>query len=313
MISFISVIKCIRLLLFVLIRVAFFTLIERKVLGFIQLRKGPSKTGFWGTLQPFSDAIKLFLGELNFRRFLHFRTMLICPILTLIVSLICWLCVPFVVGEIRLEIGILFFLVCISLRIYSTVGSGWFSNSKYSVLGSLRGVTQTISYEVCLAVLLLSVIFFTQRYDLCILGKMQSRGSIFLLFMFPLSQITLVTILAETHRTPFDFSEGESELVSGFNTEYGRGRFSLFFIGEYASIILISIIFLLFFLGFRIGNLLSRFCLLQVIFLFIWVRGTLPRYRYDKLIALAWVRFLPLSLFFLIVSIYISSFITIMF
>nr|UFZ13397.1 NADH dehydrogenase subunit 1 [Madachauliodes sp.] len=283
----------------VLIGVAFLTLLERKVLGYIQIRKGPNKVGLVGVLQPFSDAIKLFTKEIIFPIVSNYMMYYFSPIFGLFLSLLIWMVFPMFWGMWNFNLGLLFFLCCTSLGVYSVMIAGWSSNSNYALLGSLRSVAQTISYEVSLTLILLSVILLVTSFSLVDLMIYQ-KYLWFIIYMFPLGLIVMVSMLAETNRTPFDFAEGESELVSGFNVEYSGGGFALIFLAEYASILFMSMFFSLMFLG---GNLYSLDFYLKLTligFIFIWVRGTLPRYRYDKLMFLAWSSFLPLSLNFLI-------------
>lgn len=299
MITLIIVINYLLLIICVLVGVAFVTLLERKILGYIQIRKGPNKVGFIGLLQPFADAVKLFTKEQTLPVISNFLPYYFSPVFSLFVSLIVWLVIPYELGLINFTMSTLFFLCCTRLGVYTTIRAGWSSNSKYSLLGRLRAVAQTISYEVRLALILLSFIFLVGGFDLC-LFRLYQRDVWLLWFTFPLSLIWFASCLAETNRTPFDFAEGESELVSGFNTEYRRGGFALIFIAEYARILFIRILFSLIFLG---GDLISPFYYLKLVivaFAFVWVRGTLPRFRYDKLMYLAWKRFLPVALNYLV-------------
>lgn len=274
------------------------TLLERKVLGYIQLRKGPNKVGFIGVPQPFRDAIKLFTKEQTYPLISNFNIYYISPIFSLFFSLLLWICVPFIRILFNFNFGILYFLCCSRLGVYCIIIAGWSSNSNYSLLGGIRSVAQTISYEVSLSLILLSFLYLILRLDIYNFIKFQEI--IWFLFLcFPLSLVWLVSRLAETNRTPFDFAEGESELVSGFNVEYSRGGFALLFLAEYSRILFISLICSILFLG---GNIFRYLFFLKVVFmsfLWIWVRGTLPRYRYDKLIFLCWKRYLPFSLNYL--------------
>lgn len=214
-------------------------------------------------------------------------------------SLIIWITLPFKTGIINFDLGILFFLCCIRLRVYPIISAGWSSNSKYPLLGRLRSVAQTISYEVSLAIILLSIIFITESFNPEKFSIYQETTWLIWL-TFPLSYLWLASCLAETNRTPFDFSESESELVSGFNTEYRRGIFAIIFIAEYARILFMRALFVVIFIGGNIHSLIFPLKLTFLVFVFIWIRGTLPRLRYDKLIHLAWKRFLPVSLNYLI-------------
>lgn len=308
---FIPFISGLILVICVIVGVAFLTLLERKVLGYIQIRKGPNKVGYNGLLQPFSDAVKLFVKEQTYPLVSNYLSYYIAPIFSLFLSLIIWICVPYLVKLFSFNLGVLFFLCCLSLGVYSIIISGWSSNSNYALLGGLRAVAQTISYEVRLVLILLSFIFFIGSYNIFIFYEHQLNIWFIVLF-FPIGIVWFASSLAETNRTPFDFAEGESELVSGFNVEYRRGRFALIFLAEYASILFIRILFSIIFLGGDLYRLFFFFKLTFISYIFIWVRGTLPRFRYDKLIYLAWKCFLPFSLnyliFFFILKIFIVLF-----
>nr|YP_010704172.1 NADH dehydrogenase subunit 1 [Ptosima chinensis]WCO87665.1 NADH dehydrogenase subunit 1 [Ptosima chinensis] len=282
----------------VLIGVAFLTLMERKVLGYIQIRKGPNKVGLLGILQPFSDAIKLFSKEQVYPLMSNFYLYYFSPVVNLFLALVLWFCMPFMSVLFNFNFGILFFLCCSSLSVYTIMLAGWSSNSNYANLGGLRAVAQTISYEVSLALIIICYLILISSLNLICFIKYQIY--LWLVFIcFPLAFIWFVSSLAETNRTPFDFAEGESELVSGFNVEYSAGGFALIFLAEYANILFMSMLFALFFLGGDIFSLMFFMKLVFLSFIFIWVRGTLPRYRYDKLMYLAWKAFLPVSLNFL--------------
>nr|ALO71182.1 NADH deshydrogenase subunit 1 [Tasgius compressus] len=286
------------LLIFVLVGVAFLTLLERKVLGYIQIRKGPNKVGLMGLPQPFSDAIKLFSKESIYPMMSNFNLYYFSPVVNLFLSLFLWLCMPFFSVFLNFNLGFLFFLCCSSLSVYTIMIAGWSSNSNYSLLGGLRSVAQTISYEVSLSLILLSFLFLT--LSLSILDFMKYQNYLWFIFLcFPLSTIWFISCLAETNRTPFDFAEGESELVSGFNVEYSSGGFALIFLAEYSSILFMSMMCVILFLGADIYSWLFFLKVSFMSFLWIWVRGTLPRFRYDKLMYLAWKSFLPVSLNYL--------------
>nr|YP_010261371.1 NADH dehydrogenase subunit 1 [Homoneura interstincta]UIB40278.1 NADH dehydrogenase subunit 1 [Homoneura interstincta] len=283
------------LIICVLVSVAFLTLLERKVLGYIQIRKGPNKVGIMGIPQPFSDAIKLFTKEQTYPLLSNYLSYYFSPIFSLFLSLLVWMCMPLFIKMFSFNLGLLFFLCCTSLGVYTVMVAGWSSNSNYALLGGLRAVAQTISYEVSLALILLSFIFLIGNYN--ILGFYYFQKSIwFLIILFPMALVWFTISLAETNRTPFDFAEGESELVSGFNVEYSSGGFALIFLAEYASILFMSMLFCVLFLGADVFNIYFYIKLSLISFLFIWARGTLPRFRYDKLMYLAWKCFLPFSL-----------------
>nr|UQJ73641.1 NADH dehydrogenase subunit 1 [Pagastia sp. 2XL] len=286
------------LVICVMVGVAFLTLLERKVLGYIQIRKGPNKVGFMGIPQPFSDAIKLFTKEQTYPLMSNYLTYYFSPIFSLFLSLLIWLCIPYLVKLYSFNLGVLFFLCCTSMGVYTVMIAGWSSNSNYALLGGLRAVAQTISYEVSLALILLSMIFLIGNYNFLYFNIYQNYLW-FLFLCFPLAIVWFASSLAETNRTPFDFAEGESELVSGFNVEYSSGGFALIFLAEYASILFMSMLFAVIFLGGDIYSFAFFIKLAFVSFMFIWVRGTLPRFRYDKLMFLAWKSFLPFSLNYL--------------
>nr|UFZ13358.1 NADH dehydrogenase subunit 1 [Archichauliodes neoguttiferus] len=294
-----SMLGSIILMICILIGVAFLTLLERKILGYIQLRKGPNKVGIVGLPQPFCDAIKLFTKEMMFPLMSNVLIYYVSPVISLFLVLLTWMVFPLYWGMWSFNLGMLFFLCCTSLGVYSMMIAGWSSNSNYALLGGLRAVAQTISYEVSLALILMSSILLIMSFSLVDFYFYQYYLW-FIFLMFPLSMCFFASCLAETNRTPFDFAEGESELVSGFNVEYSSGGFALIFMAEYASILFMSMLFSLLFLG---GDFMSMFFYVKlslISFLFIWVRGTLPRYRYDKLMYLSWKSFLPLALNYLI-------------
>nr|AMW68072.1 NADH dehydrogenase subunit 1 [Oliarces clara] len=309
---FMSLISSLMLIICVLVGVAFLTLLERKVLGYIQIRKGPNKVGLMGIPQPFCDAIKLFTKEQTYPIMSNYLSYYISPVISLFLSLLIWLMSPYVYNLLNFNLGLLFFLCCTSMGVYTVMIAGWSSNSNYALLGGLRAVAQTISYEVSMALLLLSFVILVESYNLMEFEFYQ-KNIWFMMLAFPLMMCWLSTSLAETNRTPFDFAEGESELVSGFNVEYSSGGFALIFMAEYASILFMSMLFTVIFLG---SNMFSIFFYLKLVFIsfmFIWVRGTLPRYRYDKLMYLAWKGYLPVSLnyllFFLGLKIFLNNFI----
>nr|ANJ70499.1 NADH dehydrogenase subunit 1 [Hygrotus inaequalis] len=295
---FFSFICMILLVICVLIGVAFLTLLERKVLGYIQIRKGPNKVGFMGIPQPFSDAIKLFTKEQTFPLLSNYMMYYYSPVMSLFLSLLMWMIMPYLLGLFMFNLGMVFFLCITSLGVYTVMIAGWSSNSSYSLLGGMRAVAQTISYEVSLALIFMSFMVLVSSFSLMDFYKYQMY--IWFIFLtFPLSLVWFVSSLAETNRTPFDFAEGESELVSGFNVEYSSGGFALIFLSEYSSILFMSMLFSVLFLGSNLSSIFFYVELVFISFMFLWVRGTLPRFRYDKLMYLAWKSFLPISLHFL--------------
>nr|YP_010946309.1 NADH dehydrogenase subunit 1 [Allacta bimaculata]AVN67225.1 NADH dehydrogenase subunit 1 [Allacta bimaculata]WGO57027.1 NADH dehydrogenase subunit 1 [Allacta bimaculata] len=287
------------LMIFVMIGVAFLTLLERKILGYIHIRKGPNSVGLIGLFQPFGDAIKLFSKEQSFPYMSNYLSYYFSPVFSLFLSLLLWLLIPYFNGFCFFDLGLLFFLCCTSLSVYTLMIAGWSSNSNYSLLGGLRSVAQTISYEVSLALILMSFIFFVNSYNMINFYYYQYYAWFFFIF-FPLSMMWFVSCLAETNRTPFDFAEGESELVSGFNVEYSGGGFALIFLAEYSSILFMSLLFCIIFFGCDLMSFIFYLSLVFISFIFIWIRGSLPRFRYDKLMFLSWKSFLPMSLNYLL-------------
>nr|AEP27492.1 NADH dehydrogenase subunit 1 [Strophosoma melanogrammum] len=299
------------LIVCVLIGVAFLTLLERKVLGYIQIRKGPNKVGVFGLLQPFSDAIKLFTKEQTFPYMSNFNLYYLSPVVNLFLALLLWLMMPFITINFNFDLSLLFFLGVSSLSVYTIMMAGWSSNSNYAMLGGLRSVAQIISYEVSLVLILLSFLFMILSFNIIDLGKFQELIW-FIFLLLPSCMMWIVSALAETNRTPFDFAEGESELVSGFNVEYSSGGFAMIFLAEYSNILFMSMLCSMLFLGANLCSLDFFLKLSFVAFFWLWVRGTLPRYRYDKLMYLAWKSYLPVSLnlllFYFSLSLFLFTF-----
>nr|YP_006303275.1 NADH dehydrogenase subunit 1 [Aldrichetta forsteri]AEK53015.1 NADH dehydrogenase subunit 1 [Aldrichetta forsteri] len=290
------------LIVFVLLAVALLTLVERKVLGYMQLQKGPNVVGPYGLLQPIADGLKLFMKEPIRPSTSSPVLFLATPMLALTLALTLWTPMPLPSPMADLNLGILFILALSSPAVYSILGAGWASNSKYALIGALRAVAQTISYEVSMGLILLNAIIFTGGFTLQTFSVAQE--SIWLILpAWPLAAMWYISTLAETNRAPFDLTEGESELVSGFNVEYAGGPFALFFLAEYANILLMNTLSAILFLGTSLfytfpllttSIIMVKAALLSVVFL--WVRASYPRFRYDQLMHLIWKTFLPLTL-----------------
>nr|YP_008757742.1 NADH dehydrogenase subunit 1 [Arborophila brunneopectus]AGG10941.1 NADH dehydrogenase subunit 1 [Arborophila brunneopectus]QLA48788.1 NADH dehydrogenase subunit 1 [Arborophila brunneopectus] len=286
----------------ILIAVAFLTLVERKILSYMQARKGPNIVGPFGLLQPIADGIKLFIKEPIRPSTSSPFLFIVTPILALLLALTIWIPLPLPFPLADLNLGLLFLLAMSSLTVYSLLWSGWASNSKYALIGALRAVAQTISYEVTLAIILLSTIMLSGNYTLSTLTTTQ-EPTYLLLPSWPLAMMWFISTLAETNRAPFDLTEGESELVSGFNVEYAAGPFALFFLAEYANIMLMNTLTTILFLNPSFLSpptelfpvvLSTKVLLLSSTFL--WIRASYPRFRYDQLMHLLWKNFLPLTL-----------------
>lgn len=297
-----------------LISVAYFTLAERKILGAIQRRKGPNVVGIYGLLQPLSDGFKLLMKETIIPSSSNNIIFILSPILVFALSLMGWLVIPFSKYSLlaELNIGILYILAISSLGVYGIILSGWSSNSKYAFLGALRSTAQMISYEVSIGFIILTVIVCCGSFNLEEIINFQRNVWFFIPFL-PLSFMFFVSGLAETNRHPFDLPEAEAELVSGYNVEYSAMGFALFSLGEYSNMLLMcSLNSILFFggwlppfdfLNFIPGGIFFSLKICFFIFLFVWARAALPRYRYDQLMSLGWKVFLPLSLSYLMFTI----------
>nr|YP_010534071.1 NADH dehydrogenase subunit 1 [Amblyomma latum]UXX50166.1 NADH dehydrogenase subunit 1 [Amblyomma latum] len=282
------------LLLMALLSVAFFTLLERKIMSYCQIRKGPNKAFFMGLFQPFSDAIKLFSKENNLMIYSNLLLYLISPVFSMISALLLWMVFQFNSNLMNLNMTLIFFLCISSMSSYSILMMGWASNSKYTLIGAYRGFSQIISYEVSMALMLISLSLMIGSFSSSMFLEFQEKYSIFL--GIPMMFIIwMVICMAETNRTPFDLSESESELVSGFNIEYSSWMFALIFMAEYSMIILVSMLTNYLFFGFfNFNNMIT----LMIMILFILSRSTYVRVRYDKLMMLAWKVILPLTIFF---------------
>nr|QCF40275.1 NADH dehydrogenase subunit 1 [Fejervarya kawamurai] len=290
----------------VLLAVAFLTLVERKILGYAQHRKGPNVVGPFGLFQPIADGVKLFIKE-PIRPATSSQILFVsAPALALIIAMVLWTPLPLPIALSDLNLSILFILALSSLTVYTILASGWASNSKYALIGALRAVAQTISYEVTLALIILSAIFIAGGFSLC--SFIFTQEFLWLILpLWPLSLMWFVSTLAETNRTPFDLTEGESELVSGFNVEYAGGPFALFFLAEYSNIMMMNTLTTIIFIATAIcailptTSLMTKSSLLSLSFL--WIRASYPRFRYDQLMHLVWKNFLPMTLALLIIYI----------
>ena len=298
-----------------LVAVAYLTYFERKVIGAMQLRKGPNVVGPFGLLQPFADGIKLLAKETILPAGANKLIFMMAPMLTFVLSLIAWAVIPFGEGLVLADInvGVLYLFAISSLGVYGVIMAGWASNSKYAFLGALRSAAQMVSYEVSIGFVIITVLLCVGSLNLTDVVEAQ-RTVWFAIPLFPMFVVFFVSALAETNRAPFDLPEGESELVAGYFVEYSSMSFALFFLGEYANMILMSGMTVVLFLGgwlppFDIapfnwlpGPIWFFLKIALVLFFFLWVRATFPRYRYDQLMRLGWKVFLPMSLLWVVVT-----------
>jgi len=306
------VIEALALLVPLLIVVAYLTYAERKVLAAMQMRRGPNVVGPFGLLQPFADALKMIMKETVIPSGANRALFLMAPMLTFGLAMVAWAVIPVNAGWAiaQINVGVLYLFAISSMGVYGIIIAGWASNSKYAFLGALRSAAQMVSYEVSMGFVIVSVLLVAGSLNLSAIVEAQ-RNLWFCVPLFPMFVIFFISALAETNRTPFDLPEGESEIVAGFMVEYSSMSYALFFLGEYANIVLMSGMTTILFLG----GWLAPFGILPVLgpvwfvlkvcvllFVFIWVRGTFPRYRYDQLMRLGWKVFLPASLVWLVIT-----------
>ncbi|MDT7950372.1 MAG: NADH-quinone oxidoreductase subunit NuoH [Acetobacteraceae bacterium] len=310
-----TVLKTLAILVPVLISVAYLTLAERKVMAAMQMRIGPNVVGPFGLMQPFADALKMLTKETIIPTGANRILFIVAPLLTMTLAMIAWAVIPVNEGWAiaDINVGVLYLFAISSLGVYGIVIAGWASNSKYAFLGALRSAAQMVSYEVSMGFVMVTVLLCAGSLNLTDIVMAQQRVWFFIP-LFPMFIVFFISILAETNRAPFDLPEGESEIVGGFHVEYGAMTFGLFFLGEYANMILMSAMTAILFLGGWLSPIpfapftwvpgpiwfILKICL--VLFMFIWVRATFPRFRYDQLMRLGWKVFLPLSLGWLILT-----------
>jgi NADH-quinone oxidoreductase subunit H len=298
-----------------LISVAYLTLAERKVIAAMQLRKGPNVVGPFGLLQPIADGLKLFCKETIVPAGANKVVFVLAPMVTFSLAVVAWAVIPFDAGMVLADInvGILYLFAISSLGVYGIIMAGWASNSKYAFLGALRSAAQMVSYEISIGFVIITVLLCVGSLNLSRVVEAQ-KDMWFALPLLPMFVVFFISALAETNRAPFDLPEAEAELVSGYNVEYSSMTFALFFLGEYANMILMSAITVILFLGGWLppldmvpftwipGPIWFALKIVFILFLFLWVRATFPRYRYDQLMRLGWKVFLPLSLAWVIVT-----------
>jgi NADH-quinone oxidoreductase subunit H len=307
--------KVILIVLPLLLSVAYLTYAERRVIGLMQMRRGPNRVGPFGLLQPIADAVKLIFKETIVPTPASKIVFMIAPMITFVLSLVGWAVIPFSEGWVLsdMNVGVLYVLAVSSLGVYGIIMAGWASNSKYAFLGAIRSSAQMISYEVSMGLVIVTVLLVTGSLNLSEIVEHQRDMPFWIhMLLAPMAVVFFISVLAETNRLPFDLPEAESELVAGYNVEYSSMSFALFFLGEYANMILVSAMTVTFFMGgylppFGISFLylipgfiwfVLKICFL--LFVFLWIRATLPRYRYDQLMHLGWKVFLPLTLFWVV-------------
>lgn len=319
-----TLVKIMAIVLPIMGGVAYLTLAERKVIGYMQIRIGPNRVGYFGLLQPIADGVKLLLKEIIIPTGSSKFLFVLAPIMALAPSLAAWAVIPFDDGMVLADLnaGLLYILAMTSLGVYGVIIAGWASNSKYAFLGAVRSAAQIVSYEIAMGFALVCVLMVSQSMNLgeIVRGQQGSLGALnwYMLPLFPMFLVYLISGVAETNRAPFDMAEGESEIVAGFHVEYSGMTFALFFLAEYANMILIAFLTSIMFLGGWLNpfhglpvlgaltDWVPAFAWLLgkvsfILFLFLWFRATFPRYRYDQLMRLGWKVFIPLTIVWVIV------------
>ncbi len=314
----VTLLKILAIMLPVILSVAYLTYAERRVIGAIQLRIGPNRVGYQGLLQPFADVIKLLLKEIVHPKEAATFLFLLAPVVSIAAALIAWAVIPFAPEVVLADIdaGLMFVLAATSVGVYGVIIAGWASNSKYALLGCLRSAAQIVSYEIAMGFALVTVLMASGSLNLSAIVEGQQGASLlswYFIPLFPMFIVYLVSGVAETNRAPFDVAEGESEIVAGFHVEYSGMGFAIFFLAEYANMILISALTATMFLGGWLPPLdIAPFTWVpgmvwlilkigMVLFVFLWFRATFPRYRYDQIMRLGWKVFIPLTIIWLVV------------
>lgn len=307
-----TLIKIVAIVLPLMIAVAYLTLAERKVIGYMQVRIGPNRVGYWGLLQPLADGLKLLFKEIILPTASNKGLFFLGPVLAIAPAFAAWAVIPFDATLVLADIdaGLLYILAMTSVAVYGVIIAGWASNSKYAFLGSLRSAAQIVSYEIAMGFTLVGVLMCANSLNLgkIVLGQAGGFWHWYFIPLFPLFVVYFISAVAETNRAPFDVAEGESEIVAGFHVEYSGMAFAVFFLAEYANMILVSMLAALMFLGGWLSPvpfipdsflwLLAKVAFL--LFLFLWFRATFPRYRYDQIMRLGWKIFIPITLVWII-------------
>ncbi|MDX2027270.1 MAG: NADH-quinone oxidoreductase subunit NuoH [Alphaproteobacteria bacterium] len=312
--ALIILLKAVVMIVGLLVAIAYLTYAERKVMAAMQMRRGPNVVGPLGLLQPIADGIKLLGKETIIPSGANMALFLMAPMLTFFLALSAWAVIPFQAGMVlaNINVGVLYLFAISSLSVYGIIIAGWASNSKYAFLGGLRSAAQMVSYEVSIGLVIITVLLFAGSLNLSKIVEAQRDGWFAFSLLFPMFIVFFISALAETNRHPFDLPEGETELVGGFNTEYSSMSFALFFLGEYGNMILLSAMTSILFLGgwlplhhsldFIPGFVWFAAKIAFCLFVFLWTRATLPRYRYDQLMRIGWKFFLPFSLLWVVVT-----------